>query len=101
IITLADLGALIVSEGKWYRISAIPTLAVDSTGAGDTFAGGLMFALTNGRDWAEAGQLATAVSSIMIEQCGPEFELTLAEAERRARTVTVETRRVAAASVSL
>lgn len=101
IITLADLGALIVSAGKWYRISAIPTLAVDSTGAGDTFAGGLMFALTTGRDWTEAGQLATAVSSIMIEQCGPEFELTLAEAERRARTVTVETRRVAAASVSL
>ncbi|GAB4320121.1 MAG: PfkB family carbohydrate kinase [Candidatus Zixiibacteriota bacterium] len=100
VITLADLGALIVTEGRWHRISAIPTLAVDSTGAGDTFAAGLMYALTTGRDWAEAGRLATAVSSIMIEQCGPEFELTLAEAERRARTVTVETRNMSTVSVS-
>jgi sugar/nucleoside kinase (ribokinase family) len=74
-------------------------LAVDSTGAGDTFAGGLMYGLSTGRDWDEAGQLATAVSSIMIEQCGPEFELTLAEAERRAATVTVESRRATTATV--
>ena len=100
VITLAELGALIVSDGIWYRFDAVPTLAVDSTGAGDTFAGGLMYALTRGMDWESAGRLATAVSSIMIEQCGPEFELTLPEAQRRAATVTVTTQQPSVSPVS-
>ncbi|HCJ52918.1 MAG TPA: ribokinase [Candidatus Kerfeldbacteria bacterium] len=89
VITLADLGALIVSEGRYYRFDAIPTLAVDSTGAGDTFAGGLMYALSRRMDWCRAGCLATAVSSLMIEQCGPEFELPFSEVRRRAAQVVV------------
>jgi len=89
VITLADLGALIVSEGRHYRFDAIPTLAADSTGAGDTFAGGLMYAISQGMDWQRAGCLATAVASMMIEQCGPEFELTPGEVRRRAAQVMV------------
>jgi sugar/nucleoside kinase (ribokinase family) len=96
VITLAELGALIVSNGEWHRFAAFSTLAVDSTGAGDTFAGGLMHGLSQGMDWREAGRLATAVSSIMIEQCGPEFELTLSEATKRAATVAVNTKRLTA-----
>ena len=99
VITLAELGALIVSGGVKYRFEALPTLAVDSTGAGDTFAGGLMFALSRGMDWREAGCLATAVSSMMIEQCGPEFELTWQEASRRAAKVPVSVRRPSPAKV--
>jgi sugar/nucleoside kinase (ribokinase family) len=100
IITLAELGALIVSDGGWHRLGAVTTTAVDSTGAGDTFAGGLMYGLANGMDWHEAGRLATAVSSIMIEQCGHEFELTLAEATKRAAAVAVTTKRRSASPVS-
>jgi sugar/nucleoside kinase (ribokinase family) len=100
VITLAELGALIVSDGIWYRFGAIPTLAVDSTGAGDTFAGGLMFALEQGMGWEAAGRLATAVSSIMIEQCGPEFELTFSDAKKRAATVDVTVRQRTASPVS-
>lgn len=100
IITLAELGALIISEGHWYRLDAVPTVAVDSTGAGDTFAGGLLYALSQGMDWPEAGRLATAVSSIMIEQCGPEFELTRTEARRRSATVAVSQSQRAAAVAS-
>lgn len=100
VITLAELGSLIVNEGQWYRINAVPVLAVDSTGAGDTYAGGLMFGLSQGMDWEQAGRLATATSSIMIEQCGPEFEMSLTEAKRRAATLTVDTRTAASASVS-
>jgi sugar/nucleoside kinase (ribokinase family) len=92
IITLAELGALIVSDGDWHRFDAVPTFAVDSTGAGDTFAGGLIYGLSRGMDWRAAGALATAVSSIMIEQCGPEFELTFSDAHKRAATVVVTTR---------
>ncbi len=100
VITLAELGALIVSDGTWYRFGAVPTLAVDSTGAGDTFAGGLMYALTQGMKWEDAGRLATAVSSIMIEQCGPEFELTFKDAQTRAATVNVTVQQRSASTVS-
>jgi len=100
VITLAELGALIVSEGQRYRFDALPTLAVDSTGAGDTFAGGLMFALSQGLNWRAAGCLATAVASMMIEQCGPEFELTSREVQRRAARVTVSERRPAATAAT-
>jgi sugar/nucleoside kinase (ribokinase family) len=96
IITLAELGALIVSDGEWHRFGVFTTLAVDSTGAGDTFAGGLMYGLSQGMDWRQAGCLGTAVSSIMIEQCGPEFELTLSEATKRAETIDVTTKRLSA-----
>jgi sugar/nucleoside kinase (ribokinase family) len=100
VITLAEAGALIVDdEGGWHRIAALPTLAIDSTGAGDSFAGGLMFARVQGDSWPAAGQLATACSSTMIAHCGPDFELTLADAKRRAAAVTVSSpHRVAAAT---
>lgn len=88
-ITLAELGALIVSEDGWHRVDAIPTHAIDSTGAGDTFAGGLMFARSQGFSWPEAAKLATACSSTMISNCGPDFILTLEDARRRASTVGV------------
>lgn len=88
-ITLAELGALIVSDEGWHRVDAIPTHAIDSTGAGDTFAGGLMYARSQGRNWAEAAQLATACSSTMIANCGPDFVLTDEDAHRRAAGVGV------------
>ena len=100
IITLAELGALIVSGGRRYRFEALPTVAVDSTGAGDTFAGGLMYALSLGLDWRAAGCLATAVASMMIEQCGPEFELTSREVQRRAARVPVSVSQTAATAVT-
>jgi sugar/nucleoside kinase (ribokinase family) len=88
-ITLAELGALIVSEDGWHRVDAIPTHAIDSTGAGDTFAGGLMFARSQGYSWSEAAKLATACSSTMISNCGPDFVLTFDDAKKRAATVGV------------
>jgi sugar/nucleoside kinase (ribokinase family) len=93
VITLAELGAYIVEEAGTHRIQAIPTLAIDSTGAGDTFAGGLMFARANGYNWAEAGCLATACSSVMISNCGPDFDLTLPKVKGLAKTVPVDSRR--------
>ena len=89
VITLAELGALVATDDAWYRVEAIPTHAIDSTGAGDTFAGGLMFARSQGYSWPEAAKLATACSSTMISNCGPDFVLTLADARKRAGTVGV------------
>ncbi|HEX9750337.1 MAG TPA: PfkB family carbohydrate kinase [candidate division Zixibacteria bacterium] len=90
VITLAELGSYIVNdEGSW-RIQAIPTCAIDSTGAGDSYAGGLMYARSVGINWADAGRLATAVSSTMIRSCGPEFSMTRSAMDTLSRSVVLE-----------
>jgi sugar/nucleoside kinase (ribokinase family) len=89
VITLAEAGAFVATRDASYRIAAIPTPAIDSTGAGDSFAGGLMVGRLRGMSWPEAAQLATACSSTMIAHCGPDFALEPADALRRAATVAV------------
>jgi sugar/nucleoside kinase (ribokinase family) len=83
ILTLAEQGSVIYDGDEFYRIPAYTTDALDSTGAGDTYAGGMIYALENGYDYFEAGCFAGCVSSIMIENCGPDFPLTQAAAEDR------------------
>jgi len=80
---LAEAGSVIYDGSDFYVIPAYATLAKDSTGAGDTYAAGIIYALTHGYDYFDAGCFAGCVSSVMIENCGPDFPLTLAEAERR------------------
>lgn len=96
-ITLAEEGSLIAAGDERYRIRALPTTAIDSTGAGDSFAGGLMFARAQGLDWPEAAQWATAVATTMIEHCGPEFDMRLPDVKRRAAQVEVSSVRPAVA----
>lgn len=83
IITLAEMGSVIYNGTDFYKIPAYKTDVLDSTGAGDTYAAGILYALTQDYGLFEAGCFAACVSSIKIEHCGPDFHLTLAEAERR------------------
>ena len=48
--------------------------AVDTNGAGDSFAGAYLFAVTRGYDAAQAARLATYVSSRVVSKYGPRFE---------------------------
>lgn len=91
VITLAEEGSLILTHDQSYRMTALPTLAIDSTGAGDSYAGGLMFARTAGYDWPTSGQWATAVATAMISHCGPEFTLDAGVIGKRATAVRVRT----------
>ncbi len=83
ILTLAEQGSVIYDGNEFYRIPPYVTDALDSTGAGDTYAAGMIYALENGYDYFEAGCFAGSVSSIMIENCGPDFPLTQVAAEER------------------
>ncbi len=83
IITLAELGSVIYDGKDFYEIPAFETEAMDATGAGDTYAGGFVTALTKGYDLGKAGLFASSVASIMVENTGPDFELSWEEALRR------------------
>lgn len=83
IITLAELGSVIYDGKDFYEIPAFETEVVDATGAGDSYAGGFVSAVTKGYDLERAGLFASSVASIMVENTGPDFELDWEEALRR------------------
>ncbi|HUF37210.1 MAG TPA: PfkB family carbohydrate kinase [Anaerolineales bacterium] len=85
IVTLAEAGSIIFDGEQIVRIPAFRTIAVDPTGAGDTYAAGFMVRyLETPDDLAVCGCFASAVASVMVENSGPDFPLTRAEADRRA-----------------
>lgn len=84
VVTLAEAGSIIY-DGKW--LSTIPpytTNALDPTGAGDTYAAGFMVRYMEvPHDLTAVGCFASSVASVMVENCGPQFEMKRAEIERR------------------
>ncbi len=56
--------------GELHRIAVHPTRAVDTTGAGDAYAGGFLFGLTHGWDPERCGRLASHVAALTVSQIG-------------------------------
>ena len=74
-ITLGAEGAAVYDGTNLISIAANPVKAVDTNGAGDLFAGAFMYGLTHGKNFEEAGVLASKASSIIVSQFGPRLEL--------------------------
>lgn len=84
IVTLADKGSIIRTEGRYMDIPAYKTLAKDPTGAGDTYAGAFIKKyLENNSSILDCGLFATAAASIKIEHTGPDFPLKYSSVTRR------------------
>lgn len=70
IITLGKRGVF-VHDGKNHRIVPPPVVeAIDTTGAGDAFNGGLVTALAEGKDLWEAAWFANCVAALSTTQLG-------------------------------
>ncbi len=74
-ITMGAEGALIYDGNTLYEIPAYPVTAVDSNGAGDSFAGAFLYGITHGMNHQQAGQLGSLVSSKVVSQFGPRLAL--------------------------
>lgn len=83
IVTLAELGSLIYDGNAFIEIPPYEIDLVDATGAGDTYMAGFTFEYLKTRDLKKAGCFASSVSSIMIEQVGPDFIMSEEEVRRR------------------
>ena len=60
-ITHGPQGSVVVAGGDRYEVPAIPVeRLVDTTGAGDLYAAGVLYGLTNGHDLATWGRLGSA-----------------------------------------
>ncbi len=88
IVTLAEAGSIIFDGKNIFEIPPYAVNAIDPTGAGDTYAAGFMVKyLETPDDLTGVGCFASSVSSIMVENSGPDFPLTRAEVERRQQTL--------------
>ncbi len=84
IVTLAELGSVIYDGDEFINIPPYEVNLIDSTGAGDTYMAGFTFEYLRTLDLRKAGCFASCVSSVMIEQVGPDFEMIEAEVRGRA-----------------
>ena len=86
IVTLAEQGSVIYDGHDYIDIPPYEVDLIDSTGAGDTYMAGFTYEYLKTGDLRKSGCFASSVSSIMIEQVGPDFVL-IEEVRRRQKTL--------------
>lgn len=70
LITMGSKGVYIATGKRSGLIPAYKVDAVDTTGAGDAFNGGLVAALAEGKDLWEAAKFANALAAISVQRIG-------------------------------
>jgi len=69
-LTLGPNGSILMHEGEVIPIQGVPVEAIDTTGAGDMYAGALLYGITNGLSWRQAGVLASHAAARIVAQLG-------------------------------
>lgn len=70
VVKLGAQGSMIKSGNRVIRIEAIPAKSVDTTGAGDIYASGFLYALAEGHDLETAGTLGSLLAGHVVEVVG-------------------------------
>ena len=70
VVTLGDQGAELHSQGEAEAVPVVPADAVDPTGAGDAFRGGLIKGLADGAGIKRAVQMGAVCGSYAVQVNG-------------------------------
>lgn len=70
VVTLGKHGAWIVTQEEELFVPAGDTKPLDTTGAGDAFAGGFLYGLEHNKTLVESGQIAACVANEIIQHVG-------------------------------
>jgi sugar/nucleoside kinase (ribokinase family) len=71
-LTRSEKGSVVVNGNEVHVIDAVKGVkVVDTTGAGDAYAAGFLYAYTKGRDLATCGRLGGVLAADVISQYGP------------------------------
>ena len=73
-ITDGANGALVFDGQELFNAPAVKTKAIDTNGAGDMFAGAFLYAITAGKNYQWAAQLANRAAAMVVERFGPRLE---------------------------
>jgi len=69
-LTLGGEGSIIMHAGEAIPIEGMQVQAVDTTGAGDMYAAGVLYGITNGLSWHQAGHLGSHAAARVVSQLG-------------------------------
>jgi sugar/nucleoside kinase (ribokinase family) len=84
-LTRSEKGSVVTTNGELHVIDAVKGVkVVDTTGAGDAYAAGFLYAYTQGRDLATCGRLGGVMAAEVISHYGAR-----AEADVKALAATV------------
>lgn len=70
----AEGSCIASNEGMCTPVDAFAVNAVDTTGAGDNYAAGFLYALINGYSLADAGRVASYIAAQIVRQTGAQFD---------------------------
>jgi sugar/nucleoside kinase (ribokinase family) len=73
-LTLGNKGSIVMHGGESFPIEGVSVEALDTTGAGDMYAGALMYGITNGMSWRQAGHLASHAAGRIVAQLGARLD---------------------------
>jgi sugar/nucleoside kinase (ribokinase family) len=78
-VTCGSAGALVLEGGRRHLVPGVQTKAVDTTGAGDLFAGGVLFGVTHGHSLPASARLGCYAAAQVVAQYGPRLGRSLKE----------------------
>ncbi len=82
-VTLSEKGSVIIRGSESVLIDAVPVeTVVDTTGAGDLYAAGVLFGMTQGYPLKRCGELGSLAAAIVISQIGPRPQVNLRDAAK-------------------
>ena len=70
VVKLGSKGSLIRVGAELYSVDVCPVKAIDTTGAGDAYAGAFLFGMSRGLTPQQSGDLASAVAAQTVGQIG-------------------------------
>ena len=73
-VTRGKFGSLVYDGSREINVPPHSIHALDSTGAGDMYAGAFLHSITNGDSYEQAGRLASLASARIVGQFGPRLE---------------------------
>ncbi|REJ77016.1 MAG: adenosine kinase [Planctomycetota bacterium] len=82
-LTMGADGSLLMHEGEVIPIEGVSVKAVDTTGAGDMYAAGVLYGITNGLSWKQAGRLASHAAARIVGQLGARLKQPFTAQEMR------------------
>lgn len=73
-LTLGEKGSIVMHGGEAFPIEGVVVDAVDTTGAGDMYAGALLYGINHNMSWRQAGHLASHAAARIVAQMGARLE---------------------------
>ncbi len=76
-LTRSEKGSVLLSAEEEVTVPAFPTTVEDTTGAGDLYAAGVLFGLSEGQDLETCGKLGSLAAAEVISHLGARAEVSL------------------------